>query len=709
MAEIETRHPVPDPSPGQALAFLWRGRWLIAGLTLAAAAAGTWLAEQRGTIWRARSMLYVERESPLMPGNDVSLWVQSRNYANTQAALLRSAPVLEAALAAFGPRPLFGDATNHLAWLQRNLKIAVGAQDELITVSLDSPALDDACDLVNDIVDTYLAFHADNNRETASAVLTDLTAQLERYEAELQAVHAEQVEFLRTHPGVGPSQDAGLLAAERYRELNNALTRAEIDAVEAEAAWKAAKSMAASAELLRQLPLTSGGVFQPRPAQTEIQQLRERLQQLLTAATREHPEVQRLEQRIAAAEREAQTNDTQVAEGYVALLEHRLAGAREKVADLRAKVAEHERQVLEVNPAQAEYRAIEVRYERARKVADVLYDRVRTLDINERLDAARKVELNAMVYERATPSGSTVASSKRTLVAIATFLGLVLATGIAWLRSLVDQRLRTPEEVAALVPLLATLPRVGRGASVRETWSRRPAFAAAMRSLRTVLQFGVRSERCRVLQITAPVEHPGRTLVAAGLGVAMAQAGQRILLVDADLRGAQLAATLGVTARDGLRQVLDRRVEPAAAIAPTPIPNLFVLPAGAGPGNAIDPQLDEHLATTLATLRPDFDRILVDSPPLLLDNDARVVAAVCDETLLLVRSGHTTRKAVLSALSLVAAVAGRIAGAVLAGTKGAAAIGVADVHSLRGPAGPTDRLLGAKDDQRGPGRTTGTR
>src|SRR5262249_32856867 len=114
--DLEPARPARAASPTEGLAFLWRGRFTIALATLLGAGGGVFYAQHRGTIYRARSVLYVERDSPMMPGSSVSLWLQSRNYANTQAALLRSTPILEQCLAnpSLASSPLFGDSTNRL-------------------------------------------------------------------------------------------------------------------------------------------------------------------------------------------------------------------------------------------------------------------------------------------------------------------------------------------------------------------------------------------------------------------------------------------------------------------------------------------------------------------------------------------------------------------------------------------------------------------
>jgi capsular exopolysaccharide synthesis family protein len=226
--------------------------------------------------------------------------------------------------------------------------------------------------------------------------------------------------------------------------------------------------------------------------------------------------------------------------------------------------------------------------------------------------------------------------------------------------------MRTAEDVARRLPLLTTVPRFATDRrDVVQTWRNAPEFGEAMRSLRTVIYFGARSEQAKVLQIASAQERDGKSLLTAGLGIAMAQSGQRTLIVDGDLHQASQARLFRVAGKIGLSQVLMRRTPAAAAIVETAIPNLYLMPAGP-PVQRTDELVDgARLATVLQELAAGYDRILVDSPPLLRVADSRIIAAVCSETLLVLRSGRSTRRLVEAAIAQVASVAGRIAGAVL--------------------------------------------
>ncbi|MEQ1633893.1 MAG: hypothetical protein ABL997_16040, partial [Planctomycetota bacterium] len=573
---------VREPSPLQAVAFVWRGRWLIAVAAVVAAAVGVFVAEQRGTIWRAKSVLHVERQVPMMPGSEVSHWLQSRNYANTQAALLRSTPVLQQGLAQKGLEnsPMFGDSDNHLAWLRKRLSVVVGTEDDLITVMLESEAVDDACLVVNAIVDAYLDRHAQSQHQTAGEVLTALRRELERYESELRTVEQEQIAFLEKHPGVtfggtGESQGVG-----RLRELNLALTQAELAAMESEAQVRAVKTRIESVQPVQRLPMPGideSTMRQLLDVQTQIDELLQKRLQMLATMTPEHPEVRRLEGTIARLFEFANDTAARITTAHLASLEQRHLGQRQLCTELSTRIAAEEKRLREVDPATAEFRGLEIRFDRARKIADALYERVRGIDINENLGSAEQPPLSSLVYEYATPAGAVVAASKTSLAAICGFVGVLLGLALAWGRSIVWPRVHSAADLALDLPVLGALPKARiDGNGMVATLARAKHFEAALQSLRAVLHFGARGKRHRTLQVVGVERGAGASVTAAGLAVASAQAGQRTLIVDADFGRPSQAARFAVDGTVGLRQVLANKIPFEAAIQATEVPGLFV-------------------------------------------------------------------------------------------------------------------------------------
>lgn len=680
--EERARAALREPSPLQAVAFVWRGRFVVAACAALAAAAGVFVAEQRGTIWRAKSVVYVERQVPVLPGSDVSHWLETRNYANTQAALLRSTPVLQAGLAAPGVEQsaMFGDSDNHLAWLRKRLSVVVGTDDDLITVTLESEAVDDACRVVNAIVRAYLEKHSESQRKTATEVVTSLRRELERYEAELRTVQEEQVAFLEAHPGLAMGEGPDALGTAKLREMNLALTQAELTALDADAQLQAAKLRMAVPQPMQRLPMPGvdeSSVKQLSDLQAQVDQLVQRRVLMLTTMTPDHPDVKRLDGAIVQLFGHANEVADRITQAHVASLEQKLTGQLRLREELLARIAAHERSMRESDPATAEYRGLEIRFERARKITDALYERVRGIDINESVGENETPRQSALVYEYATPEGAVVAASKTSLAAIFGFVGVVLGLALAWARSIVWPKVHGPGDLGAELPVLGSLPKARLGSNSFVAALRRARhLEAAMQSLRAVLHFGARGRRHRTLQVVGVDRGAGASTVAAGLGIASAQAGQRTLVVDADFAAGSQAKLFGLEGGIGLRQVLARRVAVDAAIAATEVPGLYVLPSGSA---------DTGLQALDATALPDllrelaarFDRVLVDSPALMAAVDARILAAVCDGSLLVLRPGASSVAALQAAQDAVASVAGQVVGTVFRGGSRRA------VHSAR--------------------------
>jgi succinoglycan biosynthesis transport protein ExoP len=189
--------------------------------------------------------------------------------------------------------------------------------------------------------------------------------------------------------------------------------------------------------------------------------------------------------------------------------------------------------------------------------------------------------------------------------------------------------------------------------------------AEAARSIRTNIQFMSPDKPFRTLLVTSPGPSEGKTTVACTLAIAMAQAGQRVCLVDCDLRRPRLHRVFGKDSEAGLSVAI---LEPGTVtdeLLATDIPNLSVLPAGPVPPNPAELLQSERFSTLLASLRERFDRVVIDSPPVGPVTDAVVLAAQVDGTVLVIRAAKTSRESVVEARRALTNVGGRIVGGLL--------------------------------------------
>jgi capsular exopolysaccharide synthesis family protein len=188
-----------------------------------------------------------------------------------------------------------------------------------------------------------------------------------------------------------------------------------------------------------------------------------------------------------------------------------------------------------------------------------------------------------------------------------------------------------------------------------------PAVGASMRTLRTNLERASREQPTRVLAVTSSLPGEGKTTIAASLAVTLARLESRVLLIDADLRKPGVGRTFGIDAAPGLVPVLRGTTSLEAAERPGPVPFLSIIPTGTDV-DAGD-LLARNLAEILRRASSRFDVVIVDSPPILVGDDARTIATLCDGVLFVV-SADSLAHPVSEAVAVLDGLRVRVLGAV---------------------------------------------
>ncbi|QCR19870.1 polysaccharide biosynthesis tyrosine autokinase [Agrococcus sp. SGAir0287] len=248
-------------------------------------------------------------------------------------------------------------------------------------------------------------------------------------------------------------------------------------------------------------------------------------------------------------------------------------------------------------------------------------------------------------------------------------LALALATAVAVLRDVLDTRIRSPHDVelATHHPVIGTIAYDARAADRPLVVHDAPHDfrAEAYRSLRTNLLFVEVEGGQRTFVVTSSVAGEGKTTATANLAIALAQSGQTVLLVDADLRKPRVADVLGIEGRVGLTTVLIGDAEVDDAVQDWGGTGLFVLPAGRVPPNPSELLGSRAMESLLRRLEGEYDWILVDAPPLLPVTDAAVLATRTSGAIVVVAAGSTTRGQLDGALARLGTVDVRVAGVLL--------------------------------------------
>ena len=287
------------------------------------------------------------------------------------------------------------------------------------------------------------------------------------------------------------------------------------------------------------------------------------------------------------------------------------------------------------------------------------------------LRAARSTQgSEAAILQPATPSSTPVGPHLRRTIELAALIGLLLGLGAVVLAENADRRLRTPDDLERLadVPLLAMIP-TGAFSSSLDTG---PADEESFQMLRTsLLQFNPRREHQSVI-ITSAGEKDGKTTVATRLALAAARAGLTVILVDADLRRAQVAPRLGIETSDGLAEALAGKKQLEELLVPYPLEEpganrLMVLLAGSPPANPAALISSREMERVVRRLESAADLVVIDTPAALIVSDPLPLMRLASGVVLIARMNRSNRERIRRLRRMVNAAQGNFFGVVATG------------------------------------------
>lgn len=364
-----------------------------------------------------------------------------------------------------------------------------------------------------------------------------------------------------------------------------------------------------------------------------------------------------------------------------------LDGSAKQANGIMALVSDAKQRALDLNLLEIDYRKLD----RSRKNTERLFNLV--LERSKDIDLTSQMRFNNIrVVDPATTPRAPVRPNVPVNMAGGLLAGIVLGIAAAIGREQLDRTIKSPDDVAPLgLTYLGLLPKIATDGRDREErgpgrrnrhipaestaagvapelivhYYPHSAMAEAARAIRTNILFMSPDVPYRCLLVTSAVPSEGKTTVACAIAVAMAQAGQRVALVDCDLRRPRLHRIFGVTNETGLTTALLDPVALEDAIRPSDVPGLHVLTSGPIPPNPAELLHSDAFGGVLEELKKRFDRVVFDSPPLIPVTDAAVLSTRVDATVLVVKPFMTRKEVARHATRSLRDVGGKILGTIL--------------------------------------------
>jgi len=312
-------------------------------------------------------------------------------------------------------------------------------------------------------------------------------------------------------------------------------------------------------------------------------------------------------------------------------------------------------------------------YQVNEQVYTMLLEKLQEAKINEAMETA-----DIRVVDYALIPKAPVSPNYLKNIFVGILLGLFLGIGVAYALEFSDTSLNTVEEVERHLkrPVIGIIPKTGTGPAdrfaehkvnsyfVTHEYPKSPV-SEAYRTLRTAILASSVDEKVSRLLITSTGLSEGKTTTSTNLAVIFAQANNRVLLMDCDLRRAAVHKAYGIHRVPGLADVLMDTAELDGALRATEVANLTVLPSGIVPPNPSELLGSKKFERILEGLSASFDMVVMDAPPVLAVTDPLVLSRLADGTCYVICAGRTDRNAARRGLRLLERTGSRLLGIVL--------------------------------------------
>ncbi|MFW2390340.1 MAG: GumC family protein [Polyangiales bacterium] len=624
-------------------------------------------------------------------GGQVSHFLMSREFFETQNLIIQSRVVAERVVERLGladDPTFFGqdegaefapvakeEAAQHL---QGKLKLDPIEDTRLVLLKVRDNDPERAALLANMVADSYIEKTMEDRLGSTAAAAEWLSQQLASTRTQLNESEHALHEFKKKHNVLSVSvENRQTLLAEEIREYNERLTDTRARRIELQARLQRLKNARKHPEAVQD---NSQG------EDSELESLRTALRSKMTERGSlsvrygdSHPAILELRGEIGAI----RSSIAEEIDALITVAEDDLEEAQAIETGL-SKVQNRAQQAgLDLNLREIEYSRLSRQRESSSKLYNLLLQRTAETDLTGLLRTT-----HVRVVDRALVPKAAISPMVGLNIAGGLFAGLFLGFGLAFVLHQMDRRIQDVEDVERLgLTILGVFPRVAGASTDNATGysgSRKkqrvveienpdqivhthPMSMAAesCRTVRTNLMFMSAESPNKTMVVTSANPKDGKTTVATNIAIALAQSGQRVLLVDADLRRPRIHKAFGLDNHTGLTNTLvgDRTL--AQVSRDVGIDKLSVVTCGPLPPNPAELLHTQQFSRLLEEAASEYDRVIFDSPPLRAVTDAAILAPQCGGALLVVRSRATTRDAVISAVRSLRDVNANILGGVL--------------------------------------------
>src|SRR5688572_142506 len=541
----------------------------------------------------------------------------------------------------------------------RGLSVAPVRNSRLVDVSYRSPHAELSSRIANSLARQYI----EQNLEFRFLATREATEFLNARTAEQRKALEKSEQALqqyREKTGAMALEDRQNIVVQRLADINAAVTRARTERIEKESIYNQIRAIQGNRTAIDTFPAILNNVFiqQLKGQQNELQRQQAQLAEKLGAR---HPEMVKVQSAIETTDARINAEVQKVVQALHNDYQAALANER----SLQASLDQQRAEAQELNRAAIQYGVLQRDATSNQSMFTGLLERSRETGISGELKTS-----NIRIVDKAETPRRPASPNRLTNLSLALLGGAFLGIGLAFFFEYLDSRIRQPDEIKAHLglPFLGMIPSfdpkqttgpplIGNGMPNE--------FAEAFRGIRTNVLFSSADAGSKSIVVTSTGPGEGKSVVSANVAKSLALAGQRVLLIDADMRRPKTHELFGVPLEPGLSNVMVGDAKASETVKRTLTPNLWLLTAGKNPPNPAELLGSKRFREFMETLGQHFDWVIIDSPPVMAVTDASIIAHSATGVVFVVAAEMTNRGPAKAALEQLDSAKAKYVGGIL--------------------------------------------
>lgn len=646
----------------------WQGRWtILAVFIVIVGATGVWTYMETPTFQATAIVEIQPKPTQILGGGEASGigaagygWFAEEKYHNTQVDIIKSRDIAQRVVRTLGlnSHPMFVEAEDPVDALRQMIVVSPRRDTGLLEISIAGADRQDITQWTNAVAQAYVDRNFERARANLDNAMHAIQGQMDRFKSDLSHAEEERIGALQESDGniVNLEKQEEMIQAQ-LQAYNDKLTEVRIDLSALEGKLRQIRAMQQRGDnLLSLADLSADPALQLLLSQQDL--LKRELESAEVVIGEAHPQYKEKE----AALSEVQRTINAKVRGLVAGFQSDYDLARETEAYLFSRIQDAESRSLNIESHKSRYGILKTDADMNKQILDMLLMTSREVQLEFEL-----MNNNVSILDQAMVPLYPIAPRKKANLMIGAMFGIFLGLGVVFFLDYLDNTIRTPEDVEKHLGLavIGVVPKMQVPGA--DALGERP-IKEAYQSLRTSIIFSSKNRKLKRVLVTSTSPREGKSSTVANLGRTLAAAGDRVAIIDCDLRRPKQHLHHGMEREPGLTNYLaaPEGMDDWAEFAKTSKPaNLHVYTSGPLPPSPPDLLGNDRFLQMLDAMSTVYDWVLIDSPPAASLADSSLLAAIADMVVMVVSHNSTDRDHVVKTVQQLRAVDANLAGVVL--------------------------------------------